>query len=84
MQLRRGPSPLAKIILGAGIFGILFSLSVIVQSFLGDTYLSSEGSIVQTAEQGWCGIASWSPGCGTDAHNGSTSTSTSLSTSVAR
>ncbi|HEX3370085.1 MAG TPA: hypothetical protein VHS56_10965, partial [Candidatus Cybelea sp.] len=55
---------MAKIVLGAGILGLLFFLSIIVQSFLGDAYLSSEGGLWQTAQQAWCGIASWSSNCG--------------------
>ncbi len=79
MHVRREPSPLAKIILGTGIFGLLFFLAVIVQSFLGDAYLSSEGGLWQTAQSVWCGVVSWGSSCG--AVPSSTSTSTSLSTS---
>jgi hypothetical protein len=85
VQLRRERSPLSKIILGAGILGLLFFLSLIVQSFLGDTYLSGEGGLWQAAVQTWCGVASWAPNCGPNssaAPPGSTSTSTSLSTST--
>ncbi|HEY1881549.1 MAG TPA: hypothetical protein VGG51_00725 [Candidatus Cybelea sp.] len=71
---------MARIVLGAGVVGLLFFLAVIVQSFLGDAYLSSEGGLWQTAQQVWCGVASWSSNCGTV--HGSTSTSTSLSTST--
>jgi hypothetical protein len=84
-QLRRARSPLAKTIFGAGMLGVLFFLSVIVRSFLGDAYLSSEGNLWQTAVQAWCGVASWAPSCGPisiAAPPASTSTSTSLSTST--
>ncbi len=84
-QLRRERSPLAKIIFGAGILGLLFFLSVIVQSFLRDTYLSSESRLWQAAVETWCGVASWAPSCGPNssaAPPASTSTSTSLSTST--
>jgi hypothetical protein len=84
-QLRRERPLSAKIIFGVGILGLLFFLSVIVQSFLSDAYLSSEGNLWQSAVQTWCGVASWAPSCGPNssaAPPASTSTSTSLSTST--
>lgn len=81
-QLRRERPLFAKIIFGTAIVAVLLFLSVIVQSLLGDTYLSSEGSFLQAAEQTWCGVATWSPNCSNAANAGSTSTSPSLSTST--
>ena len=54
MQLRKEHSPLAKAAVGLGVFGLLFFLSVIVQSFLGDQYLRNEGSLWGIARQAWC------------------------------
>jgi len=84
VQLRRERSLLAKILFGAGILGLLFFLSVIVQSFLGDAYLSSEGSVWHAVEQTWCGVVSSGSACGPNPGAPSTSTSLSTSPSLAR
>ncbi|HEY2473723.1 MAG TPA: hypothetical protein VGI19_02880 [Candidatus Cybelea sp.] len=83
MQLRREHSPLAKAAVGLGVFGLLFFLSVIVQSFLGDQYLTNEGSLWGIARQAWCEVAPWGSNCLPPSSSSSTSPSLSTSTSAA-
>ncbi|HEX3369626.1 MAG TPA: hypothetical protein VHS56_08635 [Candidatus Cybelea sp.] len=82
-QLRREHSLLAKAAVGLGVFGLIFFLSVIVQSFLGDQYLTNEGSLWAVAQQAWCEVAPWGSSCAPASSSTSTSPSLSTSTSAA-
>lgn len=84
VQIRRAPTRLGRVAMGVCAIALLFLLSVIVQSLLGDEYLPSEGGLWHAVSQQVCRVAFWSTACVPASVSTSTSTSPSTSTSVLR